>query len=190
MYTLNTVSLLIKASVRWSPCKCFACHFTFSLLPLTPAKGRQLVGPWWFSSTSWTSLPTMHLRINPSWHKGKNIKWRLLLEDLGEALVAPFMKRCCYVARTPASQNMVMEAQACSSRKRAIPLQVFKSKVMEARACSSTDRKPGSSPVSSPSKRKRCQVCESKKSTKTSMMCNMYIYIKRSGFKNDNINKY
>lgn len=116
--------------------------------------------------------------INPSWHKGKNIKRRLFLEELGEALVAPFMKRRHYVPRTPASQNMVMEAQACSLRKRAITPQASKSKVMEARACSSTAKKPGSSPVSSPSKRKRCQVCESKKSTKTSIMCsqcNMYI---------------
>ncbi|XP_059394628.1 piggyBac transposable element-derived protein 4-like [Carassius carassius] len=94
--------------------------------------------------------------INPSWHKGKNIRRRLFLQELGEALVAPFMKRRHYAPRTPASQNMVMEA----------------------RACSSTAKKPGCSPISSPSKRKRCQVCEAKKGTKTSMMCsqcNIYI---------------
>uniref|UniRef100_A0A9J8C7C7 PiggyBac transposable element-derived protein domain-containing protein n=1 Tax=Cyprinus carpio carpio TaxID=630221 RepID=A0A9J8C7C7_CYPCA len=73
--------------------------------------------------------------INPSWHQGKSMKRRLFLEELGEALVAPFMKRRHYAPRTPASQNMVMEAKACSS----------------------TAKKPGSSPLSSPSKRKRCQ---------------------------------
>ncbi|XP_052423852.1 titin homolog isoform X1 [Carassius gibelio] len=94
--------------------------------------------------------------MNPSWHKGKTIRRRLFLEELGEALVAPFMKRRHYAPRTPASQNMVMEA----------------------RACSSTAKKPVSSPISSPSKRKRCQVCEAKKDTKTSMICsqcNIYI---------------
>uniref|UniRef100_A0A8C1HMV5 PiggyBac transposable element-derived protein domain-containing protein n=1 Tax=Cyprinus carpio carpio TaxID=630221 RepID=A0A8C1HMV5_CYPCA len=117
-------------------------------------------------------------KINPSWNKGKNSKRRLFLEELGVALVAPYMKRRHYVPRSPASQNMVIQAQACSSEKDDVLLLASKHKVMEARAYCFTAKKPSSSPVSTPTKRKRCQVCESKKSTKTSVMCsqcNMYI---------------
>ncbi|XP_059401128.1 piggyBac transposable element-derived protein 4-like [Carassius carassius] len=115
-------------------------------------------------------------KINPSWNKGNCSRRRLFLEELGVALVGPYMKRRHYVPRSPASQNMLVQAQACSSEKDVLLL-ASKYKVMEARACF-TAKKPSSSPVSSPSKRKRCQVCESKKSTKTSVMCsrcNMYI---------------
>ncbi|XP_052463478.1 piggyBac transposable element-derived protein 4-like [Carassius gibelio] len=115
-------------------------------------------------------------KINPSWNKGNFSRRRLFLEELGVALVGPYMKRRHYVPRSPASQNMLVQAQACSLEKDVLLL-ASKYKVKEARACF-TAKKPSSSPVSSPSKRKRCQVCESKKSTKTSVMCsrcNMYI---------------
>ncbi|XP_016092566.1 piggyBac transposable element-derived protein 4-like [Sinocyclocheilus grahami] len=95
------------------------------------------------------------MEINHSWNKGKKYRRRLFLEELGKALVAPLMKRRENIPRTPASQNMVMEAQASSSPVKATHL----------------------APVT-PAKRKRCQVCDRKKDTKTSLTCsecNKYI---------------
>ncbi|XP_016384135.1 uncharacterized protein LOC107720816 [Sinocyclocheilus rhinocerous] len=95
------------------------------------------------------------MEINHSWNKGKKYRRRLFLEELGKALVAPLMKRRENIPRTPASQNMVMEAQASSSPAKATHL----------------------APVT-PAKRKRCQVCDRKKDTKTSLTCsecNKYI---------------
>lgn len=116
--------------------------------------------------------------IDPSWNKQKNFKRRLFLGELGEALVTPFMIRRQGIPRTPSSQNMVKEAQACSLENGASPEPAPYHKVMEARACSAKVKETGPSPVSTPSKRKRCQVCESKLSKKTNMTCNkcnMYI---------------
>ncbi|XP_051765771.1 piggyBac transposable element-derived protein 4 isoform X2 [Ctenopharyngodon idella] len=117
------------------------------------------------------------MEINPTWQKTKKHRRRLFLEELGEALVTPYMKRRHCLPRTLASQNMVKEAQACSSVNEATPQPPSYSKVMEGHERSLRKKAP-LSPVSTPSKRKRCQVCESKKSTKTSMTCNkcnMYI---------------
>ncbi|KAG1971378.1 hypothetical protein F2P79_002510 [Pimephales promelas] len=44
--------------------------------------------------------------VNPMWNQKKNFKRRLFLEELGEALVTPLMKRRLTIPRTPASQNM------------------------------------------------------------------------------------
>ncbi|XP_059394627.1 piggyBac transposable element-derived protein 4-like [Carassius carassius] len=93
--------------------------------------------------------------INNSWNEGKKYSRRLFLEELGKALVAPLMKRRENIPRTPSSKNMVMEAQASS-------LQVKDSYL---------------APVT-PGKRKRCQICDRKKDTKTSLTCsgcNKYI---------------
>ncbi|KAK7120985.1 hypothetical protein R3I94_020837 [Phoxinus phoxinus] len=117
--------------------------------------------------------------IDPMWNKNKNFKRRLFLEELGEALVTPFMQRRQGIPRTPASQNMVKEAQACSSESDASPVKYHKG--MGTRACSGKVKVTGTSPVSTPSKRKRCQHCESKLSKKTNMTCNRCnIYICKS----------
>ncbi|XDV54752.1 hypothetical protein PO909_022975 [Leuciscus waleckii] len=116
--------------------------------------------------------------MDPTWNKQKCFKRRLFLEELGEALVTPFMIRRQGIPRTPASQNMIKEAQAFSQVNEASPGKALYHKVMEARACSVKVKKNSPSPVSTPSKRKRCQVCESKLSKKTNMTCNkcnMYI---------------
>ncbi|XP_056117511.1 piggyBac transposable element-derived protein 4-like isoform X1 [Rhinichthys klamathensis goyatoka] len=116
--------------------------------------------------------------IDPMWNKQKCFKRRLFLEELGEALVIPFMKRRQGIPRSLASQNMVKEAQAGSSENEASPKEVPYHKVMEARACTVEVKETGPSPASTPSKRKRCQVCESKLGKKTNMTCskcNMYI---------------
>ncbi|XP_067253162.1 piggyBac transposable element-derived protein 4-like [Chanodichthys erythropterus] len=116
--------------------------------------------------------------INPKWNKQRSSKRRLFLEELGVALVTPYMERRHCLPRTQASQDMVKETKAWSLRSKAGPQTPLCEKVMEARKCSLEVKESGPSPVSTPSKRKRCQVCESKKSTKTSMTCNkckMYI---------------
>ncbi|XP_048037142.1 piggyBac transposable element-derived protein 4 isoform X1 [Megalobrama amblycephala] len=108
--------------------------------------------------------------INPTWQKTKQYRRRLFLEELGEALVTPYMKRRQHLPRTQSSQNMVKEAQAT-------PQPPSYSKVMGEHERSPRKKAPFS-PVSTPSKRKRCQVCESKNARKTTMTCNkcnMYI---------------
>ncbi|XP_067253523.1 piggyBac transposable element-derived protein 4-like [Chanodichthys erythropterus] len=97
------------------------------------------------------------MEINPTWQKTKQYKRRLFLEELGEALVTPYMKRRQHLPRTQSSQNMVKEAHY--------------SKVMEDYE-RSPRKKALLSPVSTPFKRKRCQVCESKNARKTTMTCN------------------
>lgn len=119
--------------------------------------------------------------INHKWCKQKNAKRRLFLEELGVDLVTPYMERRHCLPRTQASQKMVKEAQTCSLRSKGAPQTRSYKKVMEARECSLELIESGPSPVSTPSKRKRCQVCESKKSTKTTMTCSKCnIYICRS----------
>ncbi|CAM4728931.1 unnamed protein product [Leuciscus chuanchicus] len=95
--------------------------------------------------------------MDPMWNKQKCFKRRLFLEELGEALVTPFMIRRQGIPRTPASQNMIKEAQAFSQVNEASPGKALYHKVMEARACSVKVQKNSPSPVSTPSKRKRCQ---------------------------------
>ncbi|XP_052423857.1 piggyBac transposable element-derived protein 4 isoform X5 [Carassius gibelio] len=95
------------------------------------------------------------MEINHSWNEGKKYRRRLFLEELGKALVAPLMKRRENIPRTPASQNMVMEAQGST-----LPI-----------------KDSYLAPVT-PGKRKRCQMCDRKKDTKTSLTCsgcNKYI---------------
>ncbi|XP_058645114.1 piggyBac transposable element-derived protein 4-like isoform X1 [Onychostoma macrolepis] len=95
------------------------------------------------------------MEINHSWNKGKKYRRRLFLEELGKALVAPLMKRRENVPRTPASKSLVKKAQASSLPAEDAYL----------------------SPVT-PAKRKRCEVCDRKKDTKTSLTCsecNIYI---------------
>ena len=74
--------------------------------------------------------------MDPMWNKQKCFKRRLFLEELGEALVTPFMIRRQGIPRTPASQNMIKEAQAFFQVNEASPRKALYHNVMEARACS------------------------------------------------------
>ncbi|ROL54037.1 Dual specificity protein phosphatase 26 [Anabarilius grahami] len=93
------------------------------------------------------------MEINPTWQKTKPYRRRLFLEELGEALVTPYIKRRQHLPRTQSSQNMVKEAQACYSGA-ATPQPPPYSKVMEDYERSPRKKAP-LSPVSTPSKRKR-----------------------------------
>jgi len=84
--------------------------------------------------------------VNPSWERGKSMKRRLFLEQLGKALVSPQMERRQHVPRTPASAAILKRQQQHSSNE------------------------PGPSTDPTP-KRKRCQVCPRAKDTKTDKQC-------------------
>ncbi|XP_039537932.1 piggyBac transposable element-derived protein 4-like [Pimephales promelas] len=84
--------------------------------------------------------------VNPSWERGKSIKRRLFLEQLGKALVSPQMERRQRVPRTPASAAILKRQQQHSSN----------------------EPGPSTDPLQ---KRKRCQVCPWAKDTKTDKQC-------------------
>lgn len=91
--------------------------------------------------------------INPAWMPCKMNKRRVFLEQLGKALVTPFIKRREHLPRTEASVAVVKAVQGATSL---------------------DQPEDPAAPVTAPagvSMRKRCQFCPPKKDCKTSTVC-------------------
>ncbi|KAI4797393.1 hypothetical protein KUCAC02_025122 [Chaenocephalus aceratus] len=134
--------------------------------------------------------------LNPGWMPGKRNKRRVFLERLGRALVAPFIERRKRLPRTAASAAVVKAVRAEGARERARcggggggdggdgDAGTDSARTDSARTDSPrTDSPRTDSPFSSSSascasrpraqasKRKRCQICPSKKDRKTHAVC-------------------
>ncbi|XP_069017652.1 piggyBac transposable element-derived protein 4-like [Embiotoca jacksoni] len=96
--------------------------------------------------------------LNPTWMLGKKNNRRVFLEQLGKALVTPFIERRERLPRTEAAASLVKAVQ-------------------RSRSCDEPEDQPAlaSAPNSAPalgaSKRKRCQICPPKKDSKTHTVC-------------------
>ena len=109
--------------------------------------------------------------INPDWMLGKRNKRRVFLEQLGKALVTPFIARRERFPRTDASAAVVKAVKAAAAAaQRAVDY--------DARPeCPASSIPLAAAPLGA-SKRKRCQICPRKKDCKTHTMCrgcNKYI---------------
>lgn len=89
--------------------------------------------------------------INQTWNEGKFNKHRLFLEELGKAIITSEIQRRACPPRSPAAEALVESVQAGGSGVRPT----------ENEGVNTDDRK----------KRKRCEVCPSKRDSKTSTMC-------------------
>ncbi|XP_045074426.1 piggyBac transposable element-derived protein 4-like, partial [Coregonus clupeaformis] len=109
--------------------------------------------------------------LNPTWMPGKRNKRRVFLEQLGKALVTPFIQRRARLPRTEASAALVKAVQRATYRDQP--------RRDHAPAAPDHAAPPAQAPnPAQPSKRKRCQVCPTKKDCKTHTVCtrcNKYI---------------
>ncbi|KAI4810060.1 hypothetical protein KUCAC02_018910 [Chaenocephalus aceratus] len=139
--------------------------------------------------------------LNPGWMPGKHNKRRVFLERLGKALVAPFIERRKRLPRTAASAAVVKAVRAEGARERARcggggdggdgdagtdSARTDSARTDSARTDSARTDSPrtdsprtdspfsascASRPRAQASKRKRCQICPSKKDRKTHAVC-------------------
>ncbi|KAJ7984206.1 hypothetical protein DPEC_G00364900 [Dallia pectoralis] len=111
--------------------------------------------------------------VHPDWMPGKRNKRRVFLERLGKALVRPLIERRVTLPRTEASASVVRAAHEealCGTP----PNDVLDPDAMGPRA----PAPEAPVPDNRASKRKRCQMCPSKKDRKTHTVCsrcNKYI---------------
>ncbi|XP_042610306.1 uncharacterized protein LOC122143756 [Cyprinus carpio] len=83
--------------------------------------------------------------INPSWGQGDNYMRRHFLQDLGRALVFPFIQSRRHIPRTPASLQLLRKVQECDE---------------EAVSSTSGPSRAGPSRAGpTPTKRRRCRKC-------------------------------
>ncbi|XP_045075401.1 piggyBac transposable element-derived protein 4-like [Coregonus clupeaformis] len=97
--------------------------------------------------------------LNPTWMPGKRNKRRVFLEQLGKALVTPFIQRRARLPRTEASAALVKAVQRAT----------YRDQPRRDHAPQHPDHAapPAQAPnPAQPSKRKRCQVCPTKKDCK------------------------
>ncbi|KAI4814434.1 hypothetical protein KUCAC02_003630 [Chaenocephalus aceratus] len=121
--------------------------------------------------------------LNPGWMPGKRNKRRVFLERLGRALVAPFIERRKRLPRTAASVVKAIRAEGARERARCGggggDAGTDSARTDSARTDSPRTDSPFSSssascasrPRAQASKRKRCQICPSKKDRKTHAVC-------------------
>ncbi|KAI4797378.1 hypothetical protein KUCAC02_025107 [Chaenocephalus aceratus] len=113
--------------------------------------------------------------LNPGWMPGKRNKRRVFLERLGRALVAPFIERRKRLPRTAASAAVVKAVRAEGARERARcgggDGGDGDAGTDSARTDSPFSSSSASRPRAQASKRKRCQICPSKKDRKTHAVC-------------------
>ncbi|KAI4797991.1 hypothetical protein KUCAC02_024715 [Chaenocephalus aceratus] len=115
--------------------------------------------------------------LNPGWMPGKRNKRRVFLERLGRALVAPFIERRKRLPRTA----VVKAVRAEGARERARcggdgdggdgDAGTDSARTDSARTDSPFSSSSASRPRAQASKRKRCQICPSKKDRKTHAVC-------------------
>ncbi|XP_034385702.1 uncharacterized protein LOC117728888 [Cyclopterus lumpus] len=99
--------------------------------------------------------------VNPDWMPGKRNKRRVFLERLGKALVAPFVERRERLPRTEASAAFVKAARRARAHRDG-------PEDPDGVAAAETEVVPRGAA----SNRKRCQICPSKKDSKTYTVCN------------------
>ncbi|XP_041729377.2 piggyBac transposable element-derived protein 4-like, partial [Coregonus clupeaformis] len=86
--------------------------------------------------------------LNPTWMPGKRNKRRVFLEQLGKALVTPFIQRRARLPRTEASAALVKAVQRAT----------YRDQPRRDHAPAAPDHAPAQAPnPAQPSKRKRCQ---------------------------------
>ncbi|XP_062414083.1 piggyBac transposable element-derived protein 4-like isoform X2 [Pungitius pungitius] len=101
--------------------------------------------------------------VRPDWMSGKRSKRRFFLERLGKELVTPLVERRACLPRTEASAAVVRAARRARGRAEAAPEAEREPETRAAAVASALSRVA--------SKRKRCQICPSKKDSKTHTVC-------------------
>ena len=97
----------------------------------------------------------MWREIRPDWMLGKRNKWRVFLQELGRALVTPFIAQRERTPRTEASTAAALRQLYPGGARPKRPSSIAPAAAAPLRA----------------SKRKRCQMCPRKKDLKTQTVC-------------------